>query len=460
MLKLTNTLSKKKESFESIKKDVANVYVCGVTPYDYAHLGHGRCYTAFDLLVRVLKFLNYDVVYVRNFTDIDDKILKRAQTELGDIARYPEITKKYINAFNEDVKDLNCLAPTFEPRVTQMMPQIITFIEDLIKKGHAYEAGGDVYFAVDSFKDYGKLSKQKKDDLISGARIEATDKKKNPLDFALWKKSEDGTFWKSPWGYGRPGWHIECSVMAAKYLGKTFDIHGGGRDLIFPHHENEIAQSEAASGKPFANYWMHSGFLSINDEKMSKSLGNFFTIREVLEKFDPEVVRYFLITSHYRSQLNYSEDNLNAAKSALDRLYQAISDLEIDHTYQPEQNNPYLKRFNAAMNDDFNSPLALSVLFDLARDINTLKSQKAPCEEQASLLVNLADRFGLLYQEPTKYFHGGTEVNADEIEGLIAKRNQARKDKDWALADTIRDQLLEQGIEMLDSAEGTSWRKK
>ncbi len=441
MLKLTNTLSKKKESFESIKKDVANVYVCGVTPYDYAHLGHGRCYTAFDLLVRVLKFLNYDVVYVRNFTDIDDKILKRAQTELGDIARYPEITKKYINAFNEDVKDLNCLAPTFEPRVTQMMPQIITFIEDLIKKGHAYEAGGDVYFAVDSFKDYGKLSKQKKDDLISGARIEATDKKKNPLDFALWKKSDEGTFWKSPWGYGRPGWHIECSVMAAKYLGKTFDIHGGGRDLIFPHHENEIAQSESLHDLPMARFWLHNGFVQINKEKMSKSLGNFFTLRDVFKEFDPMVIRYYFLSHHYGAPLDFAFDDVKAVQKSYKRLTR-IFDAVCLHDVSREDMlaSPTVQKMLNFLYDDLNTPGMLGVLFESLDDLQKNK------EELCVVKLFLQQVLGLnLEPLPEK-----TVEITPEIQQLIDDRFAARAVKDWAKADELRDKLVELGVDVMD----------
>ncbi|MEX0848904.1 MAG: cysteine--tRNA ligase [Candidatus Dependentiae bacterium] len=441
MLKLTNTLSRKKESFEPIKKNIADLYVCGITPYDYAHLGHGRCYTAFDLLVRVLKFLNYDVHYCRNFTDIDDKILKRALIEFGDINRYPEITTKYINAFNEDVKSLNCLDPTFEPRVTQMIPHIISFIEKLIQKGHAYASDGDVYFSVDSFDQYGKLSKQKKDDLISGQRVEQNDRKRSPLDFALWKKTDDGTFWKSPWGYGRPGWHIECSVMAEQYLGKEFDIHGGGRDLIFPHHENEIAQSESLHDLPMARIWMHNGFVQINKEKMSKSLGNFFTLRDIFKQFDPMVIRYYFLSHHYGAPLDFSFDDVTAVQKSykrLTRVFDALCSQDISH--QDMLTSPTVQKMLVFLYDDLNTPGMLGVLFE---HLDRLQKDK---DELCVVKFFLQQVLGLTLEPlPEKKV-----TITPEIQQLIDERVQARADKDWAKADQLRDKLIELGVDLKD----------
>lgn len=440
MLKLSNTLTGKKEELKPIKKNCVELYVCGITPYDYAHLGHGRCYTAFDLLVRVLKFLDYEPVYCRNFTDIDDKILKRAQTELGDINRYPEITEKYINAFNEDVHRLNCLHPTFEPRVTLMIPEIITFIEQLINAGHAYESAGDVYFAVNTFADYGKLSKQKTEDLIAGQRIAPTEKKRDILDFALWKRCEDGTFWKSPWGYGRPGWHIECSVMAEHILGKEFDIHGGGRDLIFPHHENEIAQSESLHKKPMAHIWMHNGFVQINKEKMSKSLGNFFTLRDIFNDFDPMVIRYYLLSHHYGAPLDFSFDDVKAVEKSYKRLTRMFDVLCAPATHEQMKTNEIIQKMLQFLTDDLNTPGMMGVLFEHLDSLQ--KNHQSLCEVKTFLQEVL----GLtLVPLPEKK----VEITP-EIQEMLDAREKARHEKNWKLADELRDKLIELGVELAD----------
>lgn len=440
MLKLQNTLSGHKEELKPIKKNQVELYVCGVTPYDYAHLGHGRCYTAFDLLVRLLKFLQYDVVYCRNFTDIDDKILKRAETEFGDINRYPEITEKYINAFNDDMHNLNCMKPTFEPRVTLMMPEIIKFIENLIDAGHAYESEGDVYFAVKTFADYGKLSKQKTEDLIAGQRIATTEKKRDALDFALWKKCEDGTFWKSPWGYGRPGWHIECSVMAEHILGKEFDIHGGGRDLIFPHHENEIAQSESLHKKPMARIWMHNGFVQINKEKMSKSLGNFFSLRDIFNDFDPMVIRYYLLSHHYGAPLDFSFDDVKAVEKSYKRLTRIFDVLCPHATHKQMQSNEIVLEMLAFLKEDLNTPGMLGVLFE-----NLDRLQKNH-EELCAVKAFLQEVLGLtLVPLPEKKVE-----MTPEIQAMLDAREKARHEKNWKLADELRDKLAELGVDLAD----------
>ena len=440
MIKLFNTLSGHKEELKPIKKNQVELYVCGITPYDYAHLGHGRCYTAFDLLVRLLKFLHYDVIYCRNFTDIDDKILKRAETELGDINRYPEITDKYINAFNEDVHNLNCLHPTFEPRVTLMVPEIIKFIEKLIDAGHAYESEGDVYFSVATFPAYGKLSKQKTEDLIAGERVATTEKKRDALDFALWKKCEDGTFWKSPWGYGRPGWHIECSVMAEHILGKEFDIHGGGRDLIFPHHENEIAQSESLHKKPMARIWMHNGFVQINREKMSKSLGNFFTLRDIFKDFDPMIIRYYLLSHHYGAPLDFSFDDVKAVEKSYKRLTRIFDVLCAHKTHRQIQSNEIVQEMLNFLKDDLNTPGMLGVLFE-----NLDRLQKNH-EELCEVKQFLQEVLGLTLEPLSEK---KVEITP-EIQALIDARENARHEKNWKLADELRDKLVELGVDVAD----------
>lgn len=458
-IKLYNSFTNQKENFVPIEAGKVSFYACGQTVYDYCHIGHARTMTAFDVIVRHFRAMGYEVNYVRNITDIDDKIINRANENGESIS---ELTERMIEIMHQDEQQLNLLPVDQEPRATAHIAEIIQLIERLIANDSAYIAdNGDVCFAVKQFKDYGKLSNKDLEGQQSGARVDVVSEKRDPFDFVLWKKAKAGEpAWPSPWGEGRPGWHIECSAMSMNCLGETFDIHAGGMDLIFPHHENEIAQSEAASCNKFVNYWMHSGFLSINNEKMSKSLGNFFTIRDVIAQYNPEVVRYFLITSHYRSQLNYSLENLNAAKSALMRLYQAISEVERVADYQVDSNNAYIERYNKAMNDDFNTPEALSVLFDLAKEVNRAKGTPAAVEH-AQVLFALADRLGLLYQNPSEFLQGGEgDIDSSQIEKLIADRKQARADKDWVLADAIRDKLAQKGIEILDSADGTTWRKK
>lgn len=440
MLQLTNTLTGKKESFKPLNKEEVNLYVCGITPYDYAHLGHGRCYVSFDLLVRVLKFIGYNTIYGRNFTDIDDKILKRAQEELGDMHRYPEITNKYINAFNEDVKALNCLPPTFEPRVTLMIPQIITFIEKLIDAGHAYVSQSDVYFSVESFDGYGKLSKHKTEDLIAGQRIEPTEKKKNPLDFALWKGVDDKTFFKSPWGYGRPGWHIECSVMAEDLFGQSFDIHGGGRDLIFPHHENEIAQSESLHGVPMAHYWLHNGFIQINKEKMSKSLGNFFTLRDVFKDVDPMVVRYYLLSHHYRAPVDFSLHDVTAVQKSYKRLTRIFDVVCPKMSAEELRSSSIVQQMLGFLCDDLNTPGMMGVLFD---NLDYLQNNK---QELYAVKAFLQEVLGLTLQPlPEKQVQ-----ITPEIQALLDEREIARKEKNWGKADQLRDMLQELGIDVMD----------
>ncbi len=391
MLKIYNTLTRNKEEFVPIQAGKINIYVCGITVYDFCHLGHARSMVCFDVITRFLRSCNYVVKYVRNITDIDDKIIKRAN-ELGESIE--NITAKYIKAMHEDEKALQNLSPDAEPRATSNINNIIALIQRLIETDYAYVSdNGDVCYEVSKFKEYGKLSHKDVDKLISGARVEISEGKRSPLDFVLWKKAKvDEPSWPSPWGEGRPGWHIECSAMAINELGENFDIHGGGLDLQFPHHENEIAQSEAASCKPFANYWLHVGMLQINNEKMAKSTGNFFTIRDVLKKFHPEVIRYFLLSNHYRSPLNYSEENIINSGRALARFYQAIKDICIDES---QTDAAWIERFNTAMQDDFNTPIALSILFDLSHEVNKTKSKVL-----AATLIKLASIIGILEAKP------------------------------------------------------------
>lgn len=445
-------MTRVKEPFKPIKAGKIGMYVCGMTVYDRCHLGHARSIVSFDVIVRFLRSQDYEVTYVRNITDIDDKIITRAN-ERG-VSIY-DLTSQYIKAMHEDTKALNVLPPDFEPRATEHINSIIELIDQLITKGYAYLSdNGDVCYQVECFKDYGKLSHKDLEGLLSGARVEIVKEKRSPLDFVLWKKAKPGEpSWPSKWGDGRPGWHIECSAMAMEELGQQFDIHGGGLDLQFPHHENEIAQSEAASGKPFANYWMHVGMLQVNNEKMAKSVGNFFTIEDVLKQHHPEVVRYFLLSSHYRSPLNYSEENLQNAFKALTRLYQALKDVEAQ---AGELDKTWLEQFNAAMNDDFNTPVALSVLFQLSHEVN--KTNSAPL---AFTLKQLASVLGLLQSAPEVFLQAGLKGDErDSIEKLIQERLQARAEKNWARADEIRTSLSEQGIELEDKAGSTTWRRK
>jgi cysteinyl-tRNA synthetase len=453
MLKIYNSLTKTKQEFIPINEGKIDIYACGMTVYDYCHLGHARTMVSFDVVVRYLRSQGYKVNFVRNITDIDDKIINRAN-ERG--ISINELTDEFIQAMHEDEKALNIEPPSIEPRATQFIDKICALIQDLIDKEYAYIAeNGDVYYAVDKFKDYGKLSKKDLMGQEAGSRVEVVADKHNQHDFVLWKKAKPGEpHWPSPWGEGRPGWHIECSAMAMNCLNDTIDIHGGGFDLQFPHHENEIAQSEASSGKPFANYWMHVGFLQINQEKMSKSLGNFFTIRDALEKYNPEVIRYFLLSSHYRSQLNYSLDNLENAKKALERLYQTLKTTDFEQS-KNELSSEWVAKFNSAMNDDFNTAEAIAVLFMLSNEVN-----KTNDPSLAATLKHLASIMGLLQHSPNEYLQSGaSDELASQIESLIAKRNQARAEKNWALADTIRDDLLAQGIELEDGPKGTVWRK-
>ncbi|MCW8410351.1 cysteine--tRNA ligase [Legionella sp. PATHC035] len=451
MLHLYNSLTRTKEPFVSISPGKIGLYVCGITVYDRCHIGHARSMVSFDVIVRYLRSQGYDVKYVRNITDIDDKIIARAHERAIPI---DELTAQYIAAMNEDTQALNILPPDVEPRATEHIGSIIQLIERLLEKGSAYLSdNGDVCYQVDSFADYGKLSHKDLEGLVAGARVEIVKEKRSPLDFVLWKKAKQGEpSWPSPWGEGRPGWHIECSAMAMSELGEQFDIHGGGLDLQFPHHENEIAQSEAATEKPFANYWLHVGMLQVNNEKMSKSLGNFFTIADVLAQHHPEVVRYFLLSSHYRSSLNYSEENLVNAKKALTRLYQTIKD---SHLIDGELDNHWVNEFNQAMNDDFNTPVALSVLFQLSHEVNKSRSPNL-----AITLKHLAGVMGLLQEDPASFLQSGfAEEDKTEIEELIAERLQARADRNWGRADQIRADLLSRGIELEDGPHGTTWRR-
>jgi len=464
MLKIFNTLNGQKEEFVPIETGKVKMYVCGMTVYDFCHIGHARVLVVFDVINRYLRQIygNKNVTYVRNITDIDDKIIARAIENDEDIS---SLTDRFISAMHEDADALGVQRPDIEPRATQHMEEIIAMISKLVEKGIAYAANnGDVYYQVDKFPTYGQLAKKNLDDLQAGSRVGIDQNKRNPLDFVLWKSAKpDEPKWPSPWGDGRPGWHIECSAMSTKCLGEHFDIHGGGLDLQFPHHENEIAQSEGCTGHKFVNYWIHNGFVRVDDEKMSKSLGNFFIIRDVLQSYSAEVIRYFILNSHYRSALNYSDENLDKAKASLTTLYQAL--LDIDSSTQEPITNEYNQRFNESMNDDFNSPIAISVLFELAHEINKLKnSDKAKAAQLAGQLKSLASVLGLLENNPQDFLHGKIDANDDglsddEIDDLIEKRKQAKIDKNWSACDDIRDQLQEAGIILEDTPEGTRWRR-
>ncbi len=459
-IRVYNSLTKQKEIFKPNEAGKLGIYICGITVYDFCHLGHARAYVSFDVIIRHFKARGYEVNYIRNITDIDDKIIKRSQENNES---YHDLTERMIAAMHEDFDALNLLKPNKEPRATETIPGMIAMIETLIDKGYAYPAdNGDVFYEVSRFETYGKLSKKDLSGQQAGSRVEVVSEKRHPLDFVLWKKAKEGEpSWDSPWGKGRPGWHIECSVMSKSCLGDNFDIHGGGFDLQFPHHENEIAQSEAANEKTFANYWMHVGFLQVNHEKMSKSLNNFFTVRDVLEVYHPETVRYFLISSHYRSQLNYSQDNLDNAKAALEKLYQTLSDVDIAQSFSLEQDDQVAK-FNQAMDDDFNTPVALSVLFELSKEINSLKNcDKEKAGQKAYVLKTLANRLGILGLAPEDFLKRQVDdAFSQKIEALIVERNQARADKNWQRADEIRDELKSLGISLLDSKDGkTTWRK-
>jgi cysteinyl-tRNA synthetase len=460
-LQIYNTLTRKKEPFVPLEAGKIRMYVCGMTVYDYCHLGHARVLVAFDTITRYLRARDFDVHYVRNITDVDDKIIKRAREndETCDA-----LTVRFIEAMHEDEARLGVISPTEEPRATAHMAQIIEMIQALIGKGYAYEASnGDVYYRVAKFENYGRLNNRSLDDMQAGSRVEVNESKENPFDFVLWKAAKLGEVsWDSPWGAGRPGWHIECSAMSKCCLGDTFDIHGGGPDLPFPHHENEIAQSEAANGAKFVNTWMHAGAVRVNKEKMSKSLGNFFTIREILDKYDAEVVRYFLTLGHYRSQIDYSEESLKEARGALDRFYHALRGLPV--VAEGELDNAFDSRFFASMDDDFNTAGAIATLFDLVREINRVaKEDQVLAARLGAQLKRLAGILGLLQQDPDSYLKGGGhgEGPADEeIESLIEQRAQAKRARDFAESDRIRDELKAQGVILDDGREGTSWRRE
>ncbi|MED5411061.1 MAG: cysteine--tRNA ligase [Pseudomonadota bacterium] len=459
MLKIYNTMTHAKEDFRPIDEGKVRIYVCGLTVYDYTHLGHARMLVAFDVIVRYLRASGFDVTYVRNITDIDDKILQRA-TENQEL--FSDLTARFIEAMHEDEKALAIIPPDQEPRATGHIDEIISMIEILIDKEFAYKAdNGDVYFSVMRFPDYGKLSKKKMDELLDGARIEVGELKQDPRDFVLWKASGDGGVgWDSPWGYGRPGWHIECSAMSTSALGNNFDIHGGGTDLLFPHHENEIAQSECATAAKFANLWMHNGPLRVDNEKMSKSLGNFFTVREVLKKYNAEVIRHLLIASHYRSPINYSEQSLQQSAKALERFYISLQDLDIKQA-KSLTNSRFEKTFFAAMDDDFNTAEAFGVLFELVTEINKQKGENMDLANQlGKLLVRLGGILGILQSSPADFLRGDEliEIDAATIDQLIAEREKARVEKNWALADEIRDQLTTMKVVVEDGANGSSWR--
>ncbi|MFM8444487.1 MAG: cysteine--tRNA ligase [Methylococcus sp.] len=467
MLHIYNTLTRRKEVFTPIAPGQVRMYVCGMTVYDYCHLGHARVMVAFDVVARYLRHSGYAVTYVRNITDIDDKIIQRANENGESIAA---LTGRFIDAMHEDERALGVLPPDIEPRATNSIADIQAMIQALLDRGLAYVGGnGDVFYAVADFAGYGRLSGKQLDDLRAGERVDVDTAKRDPLDFVLWKMAKPGEpYWESPWGRGRPGWHIECSAMSTRCLGHHFDIHGGGMDLQFPHHENEIAQSEGATGETFVNVWMHNGFVRVNEEKMSKSLGNFFTVREILARYRPEVVRFFILNSHYRSPLNYSDEHLDEAQAALTRLYTALRGLTgaaLEPVSGPEAGSEQESRFRAAMDDDFNTAEAIAVLFDMAREVNRLRA------EQPAIAARLAERLkvlggvlGLLQADPEAFLQGGAEakaggLDAAAIEALIRQRLDARKNRDWAEADRIRDTLKDQGIVLEDGAGGTTWRR-
>ncbi len=453
-LQLYNSLTRKKETFTPLHEGKVGMYVCGVTVYDQCHVGHARVMVVFDMVYRWLQASGYDVCYVRNFTDVDDKIIQRAQ--LAGIT-IDELTQSMIDAFHRDMDALACLRPTLEPRATTHMPEMIAMIQALIDKGFAYVCeSGDVLYAVRKFKDYGQLSGKNVDELEAGSRVEVDTHKRDPLDFVLWKQAKPGEpCWNSPWGKGRPGWHIECSAMSCKHLGVSFDIHGGGMDLKFPHHENEIAQARAATGGKFARYWLHNGFVNINAEKMSKSLGNFFTISEVLEKYHPEVLRTFILGTHYRSPLDYSDQALNVAKAGLDRLYETKRRIQ---QLQPVEAEGLPAEFIQAMDDDLNTPEALAYLYEVCRNLNKALDKGEESSALQAAFIAMTNFLGIVQDDAQAWFQAG-DVDAQVIDALIEARKQAKLDKDFAKADAIRDELLAQGIVLEDSPQGTRWKK-
>ncbi|WP_221798661.1 cysteine--tRNA ligase [Oceanobacter mangrovi] len=454
-LQIFNTLTRQKEEFKPLVAGKVGMYVCGMTVYDFCHLGHARVMVAFDVIARYLRHSGYDVNYIRNITDIDDKIIKRAN-ENGEA--FNVLTERFIAEMHKDSELLGIEAPDSEPKATAHIGDIIALVETLIEKGFAYAAdNGDVYYSVRKFEGYGQLSGKVLDELEAGARVDVEVHKQDPLDFVLWKAAKpEEPHWESPWGIGRPGWHIECSAMSKCCLGDTFDIHGGGPDLKFPHHENEIAQSEAANGKKFVNTWMHAGAVRVDGEKMSKSLGNFFTIREILDKYPAEVVRFLLLSSQYRSAINYSEDSLKEAQVRLERFYNALDGVVVGEV--ADLDNEFSKKFHDAMDDDFNTPEAIAALFELARELN-----KASGDEQAALagqLRYLGGVLGCLQSDPKAFFQAGAGDEADWIEEMIQKRADAKKAKDFATADAVRDELAAKGITLKDGPEGTTWIKQ
>jgi cysteinyl-tRNA synthetase len=491
MIKVYNTLTGKKEEFIPLQPGKVTIYACGVTVYDFSHLGHARGAVAFDLIQRYFRRKGFEVKYVRNFTDVDDKIINRAKEEAITAA---EVARKYIDAYQEDMKRLGVGRADVEPKATEHIAEMLEVIKGLLDKGHAYVIDGDVYFRVASFKEYGKLSKRNLEDLKAGARVEVDERKQDPLDFALWKASKPGEpAWNSPWGSGRPGWHIECTAMGFKHLGETFDIHAGGKDLIFPHHENEIAQSEAYSGKKFVNYWLHNGFVNINQEKMSKSLGNFFMIRDILNQYDAEVVRLFLLSTHYRSPIDFSDANLKDARAGLDRYYTMKESIlkvlagSAPPTVKPEEvievgDRPLYEKienlprsFEEAMDDDFNTAFAIGLIYDLVRDINKFLAEVDKknrdgayfiLSKAAAAFADVGKTLGLFTRSPEEWFKEGrladskVTLSVERIEELIHLRNEARARKDWTEADRVRKILDDGGVELFDRPDGTVWKPK
>ncbi|MDB6096620.1 MAG: cysS [Francisellaceae bacterium] len=465
MLEIYNTLTQKKEPFKPIKENKLSIYVCGITVYDHCHIGHARMFLVFDMVVRYFKYLGYELKYVRNITDVDDKIIKKA---FANNEPFNDLAKRYIDSMHQDEKALNLIPPTHEPKATEYIEQMINLIKGLIEKKHAYVAqNGDVYFDILSFESYGCLSHRSIDALQAGARVEVDEHKNNPLDFVLWKMTKpQEPFWDSPWGKGRPGWHIECSAMSLDTLGETFDIHGGGPDLKFPHHENERAQSECFTNKKFVNYWMHTGFVQKNKEKMSKSLNNFLTIKDFLKSYHSEVLRYFMLNAHYRSPIDYALEHIDVAKLSLERLYLCLRDL--DEAIAPPLNHLYKDNFTKAMNDDFNTPIAFSVLFEIAKEINRLKAQNNFTEASClgSLLRQLAQTLGLLNESVESFLKQvnttediDSSINLETIESLIKERELLKLQKEWKKADLIRLELQNKGIILEDTPQGTVWRR-
>jgi cysteinyl-tRNA synthetase len=480
-LKIFNTMTNRKDDFAPISEGKIGMYVCGVTVYDMCHIGHARAYICFDIIQRYLRYCGYKVAYVRNFTDVDDKIIKRAN-ERGE--KTTDVSERYIAEFNTDMQSLGVANADVEPKVTEHIPEIVALIQKIIDRGHAYVAGGDVYFSVRSFQRYLQLSGRQLNDMKAGARVDVDEKKNDPMDFALWKESKPGEpWWDSPWGKGRPGWHIECSAMSSKYLGDTFDIHGGGKDLIFPHHENEIAQSEAASGKKFVNYWIHNGFVNIDEEKMSKSLGNFFTIRDITVKYHPEALRYFMLTTHYRSPINFTEQSLEEAQKRVEYAYQSLeaaagilgaAEPKGGKLIRPELVDGLVQAFREAMDDDFNAAKSLGDVADALRLMNELAGGKSgqPKDDVKrtlwllrSRLLEIGSVLGIMQREPSAVLAEITDrkvslrgLDRARIEGLVEERNAARKNKDFSRADAVRNELKGVGVSVMDTVKGTVWR--